>query len=191
MGEPAAVDGREQRADEHERQKIRVNADRRNPQNREPGSPAARFAAGSKRGAGFKPGKERKQEQPLRGERRVAERALPQGGQAGKERPAEQTAKRDFRPCFAAAGGQQTAGRPLQRKAAEGVPPEPLEGGGQRAAQQLERDADPGQAVGIRNCGAAGPCDGIGVPQRESPVAVAEEQPARIMLLDIPFIVAV
>ena len=191
MGDAAALDSGQQRADHDRRQKIRVDAHRRKAEDGEPPGPGPGPAAAAQRGALFQKRIQCKQKQPLRGQRHMAERTLPQSGQAGEQRAGQKRPHSQRRAAARAARAQQRPGRPLQRKAEQRVQAKPLEGGGQHAAQQLEEDADPGQAVGVRDRGAVGRGDCIGKAEREGPVAVAEQKPARIVLLDIPFVIAV
>ena len=122
----------------------------------------------------------------------MAERALPQGRQHNKQQTAQCGKHQRSRASFCLpAGAQKRTGCPLHGKAEQRVPPKPLEGGGQHPAQRLEEDADPGDAVGKRNDGAIRGGNGIRQAQRERPMRVAEQHPARIMLLNVPLIIAV
>ena len=187
----APLHRRQQGTDHDGRQKVGVNPHCGKRQQRK--LPRERFPPCGKRLAVFQIEIEGKKNQPLAGQRGVAERPLPQCGQHTEEQRPQQRESpalpdRTFRGVPAA---EQRPRCPLQGKAGQRIPAEPLEGGRQRPAQQFKKDADPGKAVGVGNHGSVRHGDGIGHAQRQGPVGIAKEHPARVVLLNVPFIVAV
>ena len=129
---------------------------------------------------------QRPQQQELGGQRGVAQRPFPQNRAENKDQIADQ--RQDL--PLGKQTQQQGAEPALQEQTEQGEPAEILEGPGQQGGEQPEKGREQRDGVGVGHAEPCGPVDRLGNAQREPKRALAVEQPAGIVLLDVLFNIA-
>ena len=116
----------------------------------------------------------------------MAQRPFPQNRAENKDQIADQ--RQDL--PLGKQTQQQGAEPALQEQTEQGEPAEILEGPGQQGGEQPEKGREQRDGVGVGHAEPCGPVDRLGNAQREPKRALAVEQPAGIVLLDVLFNIA-
>ena len=159
------------------RHKIRVDRDGQQVQDKEAGEGVPAFPAAPDIVI------QRPQHKELRRQRGVAQRTLPQD----RAEHEQQVAQKRQGAAFGKQPQQPRAERPLQEKADKREPAEILERFGKKRGEQAEKSRQQRDGIGVSDAEPIRPVDAFGNAQREAQRALAVEQPARIVLLDIFF----